>query len=42
MKGTINNVFKCVKSNFFSFEMKVYIFAHISSYQIIFSTTIST
>jgi len=36
MKGTINNVFNCVTSNFFSFEKKGYIFAHTSCHQIIF------
>jgi hypothetical protein len=41
MKGTINNGFKYVTSNFFSFEMKGSFSAHISSYQIIFSTTLS-
>jgi hypothetical protein len=39
--GVINNDFKCVTPNFFSFEMKGYFFAHISCYQIIFSTTLS-
>ena len=41
MKGTINNVFNCVTSNFFSFEKKGYIFAHTSCHQIIFWTTLS-
>jgi len=41
MKGKINNVFQYVTFNFFSFEMKRSFSAHISCYQIIFSTTLS-